>query len=271
MREKPILEPEGLVMALESLDRQWFLSTVLKDPTLIEESLEGWRKENEKTVLTLKTRALFEGLHKRGVTFLPPPFPKMLMIMVNRADDLVPESEVREFLEELALPSALTIRVPLWDLEECRSCDPREMRGYLSEDYFELLKRYDAEYLVLIQRDSLRTLWDLRIVSKDREEISRSRQSSFEGVRKSLSDAMLYKYFLKKAPSHQTLCLPRGAKGTLLAGYKELENTAEVLYPLLRSADKVHVEYDLITHWSPDLLEFIAKTKSQELHKFRGY
>ncbi len=258
----PITSSANLEGALSEVENQWILSRPIADPMVIIESLEDYTTQNNQTKIHLNTRSLFESLHRRNIKFLPPPFPKILLIIFDCEDQLLSDSEFHNFLQKISFPDSLAVCTPLWDLEEYKNLDPRELKGYLSEDYISLLGRYDANFLVLIHCDPLRSLWDVRIVNPMREDVIRDRAFSHRSIRQNIYDAILKSYYLEKNYFHQALCLPRGSLGTLIEQYIDLSQTAEIQYPVLRIANRTRVKYDVITNWSPELLELIQKKKS---------
>ena len=249
---------------LGEIEKEWLFSEPLSDISIIQDSLYELQNTGDKINIELKTHSLFEALHKRHIAFLPPPFPKLLVIMINRENALIKDNRIIQFIQSLDMPSQLVFNTPLWDLEEYKDFDPRELKGYLSENYHDMMQKYSADYLLIVHQDSLRSLWDLRLITVDREELIHQRCSSLPEVRGLLSKAILSQYSLSSESTHQIFVLKNGVglSPGLLEGYKILEKKAEILYPMVNKIDSTHIEYELITYWNPRLTALIQKKMS---------
>jgi len=257
---------ESFQIGLQHIEKQWLLSHTLEDVRIIQESLERKYNAEKDEHLTLNTRALFTALHQRNIDFMPPPFPKILIIMINRLDDLLQNDEVTSFIQGLHMPSALVFTTPFWDLKEYKNLDPRELKGYLSEDYQDMMQRYSAEYLCIVHRDSLRFFWDVRFITNDREELIQQRCTSLSEVRALLCQAILSQYRLNQewAPQKWTLQREPLSRDHLLNEYTKLISTAEICDPTVQAVEGSCVEYAFLTYWNPRLTAFMQKQMAAE-------
>jgi hypothetical protein len=248
---------------LKALEERWLFSRPLSNTDIkwMENSIfnNDFKSHNSKNI-TISTPALFKELWDQKIAFLPPPFPRVLLIFVDNMQEPLTEEDLNYFIKNLNMPLEFELSTPLWDFEEYRLLEPRELSGLLSNDYFQLMKKYNAKFLAIVQRDDLYSSWDFRLLKEGGKELLHHNCSAESELRTLLVQEILKAYSLNENLERNIFTLSRM---NLISNYEQLIHSAEISSLSLRSIDQEKIRYEIFTHWNDSLLEIIYQKFSE--------
>jgi len=136
------------------LQDRWFVDSPLQlTPIELENLLISIQQENQQQHLGLATRPLFDLLWRHERKFIGSLTPNILVISLDN-DQIPLEKDVflRYWLKNTE-QEPLRFLFPLWDLTEQGLTDIKELRGKMSFNNLELLKKYHAPIVLIIHGD----------------------------------------------------------------------------------------------------------------------
>jgi hypothetical protein len=156
---------ESITQCSKTIQHQWLVSQPLElsEPQL-DNLIMGYEQKNGGYEIDISTKIFFHYLWKEQKSFVGDCAPKILVIAINPQHDTYESANFLTAWSNSMDESTPKLVFPLWDIEEQIYLNPTELRGKLSQSYSELLKKYHANILFIIQGDILSDRFDARIV-----------------------------------------------------------------------------------------------------------
>lgn len=248
-------EVDYLQECAEQTEADWIFSepTAAKQQELAE-SLENIQYDGSQFIVGFSAHQFFQRCWANNIDIATSIQPRFLIIALDHNDSLYDTSEILDLWEQTALASPLKVALPLWDLKDQPFFNTRELRGKLSQNYQDFLKRYDSQFLIILRGSLNDDSWDFRITRMTDDYKAYLSAVSMHEVVLFLRNLVLQDYALSHTPTMAIISFDRSHdKGLAL-----LKQAPEIIQIQPRLITTERMEFRLWSYWTnkhSDLLE----------------
>lgn len=219
------------------------------------ESLENIQYDGSHFLVGFSAHQFFQRCWANNIDIATSMQPRFLIIALDHNDILHDTAEIFDLWQQTASATPLIVALPLWDLKDQPFFNTRELRGKLSQNYQDFLKRYDAQFLVILRGSLNEDLWDFRITSNFDEYKAYLSGVSIHDIVLFLRSLVLKDYALSHTPTMAIISFDRShEKGLAL-----LKKAPEIIQiqPRLITSDRI--EFRLWSYWTAAHSDLLAQ------------
>jgi hypothetical protein len=238
------------------IDNKWIFSERLynKHPAL-KESLESIQHEDGSFKITFSSQRFFQYCFQDGIKISTSVQPRFVVIAINLNDEIYETEDVLHLWQSIAGSSALDMMLPLWDLEDLAVFNSTELRGFLSSNYQQLMRRYEADYLIILRGSSNDDLWDFRLISSDYQQQDHQSAQSIADIITQIQQLMIEKYALSSVPTMSIVTIKPYQDETI----SFLKNAAEIIMLQPRMMTAQEKQFKVLSYWTKAHYQLIEK------------
>lgn len=242
-------EAEYLQECAAQTESHWIFSET-SDNNLrgLSESLENIQYDGSHFIVGFSAHQFFQRCWANNIDIATSIQPRFLIIALDHNDRLHDTSEILDLWKQTASATPLKISLPLWDLKDQPYFNTRELRGKLSQNYQDFLKRYDAQFLIILRGSLNEDLWDFRITRSDDDYKEYLSGASMHDIVLFLRNLVLKEYALSHTPTVAIVSFNR----THEKGLALLRQAPEIIQiqPRLITTDRM--EFRLWSYWTAE-------------------